>query len=282
MASDEVPILNPTVDIGVILGEDIGAKDVLPPVLEPELPPFVDRPFEAATYQPRTHALTPGDSQEDWRLRIHFWSPTLVWEASCGGPHIGRCCWVRAFLLRTGTNEGRATTIWGPSGEMVGHHGLVPLFIDRGVDFDPLHLLGVIPNAADLRMVRYSWFLDHFTDLQPVTPKKVAQYACGFLMYHLGTTMFANTENTVGLYILGALVHLPQVVEYDWGGTGLATLYCYISSISRRKAYLLGGYWRVWELWVYTYFTSLAPVPVRPIELSVPRSRYYNSQFEQH
>ncbi|XP_028116140.1 uncharacterized protein LOC114313905 [Camellia sinensis] len=32
-------------------------------------------------------------------------------------------------------------------------------------------------------------------------------------------------------------------------------------------------------LWVYTYFTTLAPVPVRLIELSVPRSRYYNSRF---
>ncbi|GMP27603.1 hypothetical protein CsSME_00003510 [Camellia sinensis var. sinensis] len=53
-----------------------------------------------------------------------------------------------------------------------------------------------------------------------------------------------------------------------------------MSSISRRKANSLGGYWRVWELWVYTCFTSLAPVPVRPIELSVPHSQYYNYQFE--
>ncbi|KAL7244243.1 hypothetical protein ACSBR1_016472 [Camellia fascicularis] len=96
-------------------------------------------------------------------------------------------------------------------------------------------------------------------------------------MYLLGTTLFANRENTVGLHLLGTLVHLPQVIEYDWGGAGLATLYCYMSFVSCRKADSLGGYWRVWELWVYTYFTSLASVPVRPIELSVPCSRYYNS-----
>ncbi|GMP24782.1 hypothetical protein CsSME_00001933 [Camellia sinensis var. sinensis] len=35
--------------------------------------------------------------------------------------------------------------------------------------------------------------------------------------------------------------------RYDWGGAGLATLYSYMSSVSRRKADLLGGYWRVWE-----------------------------------
>ncbi|XP_028073225.1 uncharacterized protein LOC114275391 [Camellia sinensis] len=51
-------------------------------------------------------------------------------------------------------------------------------------------------------------------------------------------------------------------------------------SVSRRKANSLGGYWRVWELWVYTYFISLALVPVRPLQLSIPHSRYYNSRFE--
>ncbi|KAL7178746.1 hypothetical protein ACSBR1_042158 [Camellia fascicularis] len=51
-------------------------------------------------------------------------------------------------------------------------------------------------------------------------------------MYLLGNILFANRENTVGLYLLGALVHLPQVAEYDWGGAGLATFYCYMSSIS--------------------------------------------------
>ena len=61
-------------------------------------------------------------------------------------------------------------------------------------------------------------------------------------MYLLGTTLFANKENTVGIYLLGTLVHLLRVAEYDWGGASLATLYCYMSSVSRRKADLLGGY----------------------------------------
>ncbi|KAL7175261.1 hypothetical protein ACSBR2_028965 [Camellia fascicularis] len=73
-------------------------------------------------------------------------------------------------------------------------------------------------------------------------------------MYLLGTTLFANRENNMGLYLLEALVHLLQVIEYDWGGTGLATLYCYMSYVSRRKVDSFGGYWRVWK--VHLIFTS--------------------------
>ncbi|KAI7979642.1 Protein MAINTENANCE OF MERISTEMS, partial [Camellia lanceoleosa] len=143
-----------------------------------------------------------------------------------------------------------------------------------------LQLLGAIPDTTSRGMVRYSWFYDHFFGTQPVTVNEVAQYTRGFLTYLFGTTLFANRENTVRLYILGALVHLSRIADYDWGGTGLATLYCYMSSISRHKADSFGSYWRVWELWVYIYFTLLASVSVRPIKLSVPCSRYYNSRFE--
>ncbi|KAF5934589.1 hypothetical protein HYC85_030760 [Camellia sinensis] len=64
-------------------------------------------------------------------------------------------------------------------------------------------------------------------------------------MYLLGTTLFVNRENTVGLYLPRELIRLPRVVEYDRGVASLATLYCYISPVSRRKADSLGDYWRV-------------------------------------
>ncbi|KAL7172465.1 hypothetical protein ACSBR2_032035 [Camellia fascicularis] len=76
-------------------------------------------------------------------------------------------------------------------------------------------------------------------------------------MYLLCTTLFANRENTVGMYFLRALVRLPRVTEYDWGGTSLATLYCYMSSVSRRNVDLLGGYWRVWEVHVSPLYFSI-------------------------
>ncbi|XP_028054444.1 preprotein translocase subunit SECY, chloroplastic-like [Camellia sinensis] len=53
MASDEVSILDLAIGIGAALGADMEVDDAL------ALPLLVDRPFDAATYQPRTHAPPP-------------------------------------------------------------------------------------------------------------------------------------------------------------------------------------------------------------------------------
>ena len=84
--------------------------------------------------------------------------------------------------------------------------------------------------------------------MEPGTPEETEQYTRGFLMFLFGTTLFADRGNTVGLYLLSALVDLSQVSRYDWGGAGLATLYCYMSATSRGQGDLLGGYWRAWEV----------------------------------
>ncbi|KAL7179333.1 hypothetical protein ACSBR1_042676 [Camellia fascicularis] len=67
-------------------------------------------------------------------------------------------------------------------------------------------------------------------------------------MFLLSTTLFMNKWNTVGLYLLRALVTLPRVWFNNWGGAGLATLYGYMSSTSRTKGEQVGGYWRAWEV----------------------------------
>ncbi|KAI7986318.1 Protein MAINTENANCE OF MERISTEMS, partial [Camellia lanceoleosa] len=186
-----------------------------------------------------------------------------------------------------------------------------------------VYLLGAHPpvDRASGR-VRYTWFSSHFrrVEMEPGTPEKAAQYARGFLMFLFGTTLFADRGNTVGLYLLSALVDLSQVKWYDWGGAGLATLYCYISATSRRWGDLLGGYWRAWEvlsalliyifalhylytartmyfthcilplvlciyilhcfpqLWVYAYFSILAPEMVVEGPLVTPYSLVFEGQ----
>ena len=74
-------------------------------------------------------------------------------------------------------------------------------------------------------MVRYSWFEEQFRGVEPKTVKQTEQYARGFLMFLLGTTLFLNRWNTIGLNFLSALVVLQRVPFYDWGGAGLTTFY---------------------------------------------------------
>ncbi|CAL5404964.1 unnamed protein product [Camellia sinensis] len=114
-----------------------------------------------------------------------------------------------------------------------------------------MYLLGARPPVDRVSgRVRYTWFSSHFrrAEMVPETPEETEQYARGFLMFLFGTTLFADRGNTVGLYLLSALVDLSQVHRYDWGGAGLATLYFYMSATSRERGDLLGGYWRAWEV----------------------------------
>ncbi|KAL7258561.1 hypothetical protein ACSBR1_004648 [Camellia fascicularis] len=143
MASDEVPILDPIIGIGAALGANMEAEDA------PALPPLVDRPFDATTYLSRTHAPPPGGIlrfeglipgiDEDILLR----EPTEHLSADASmviARRIGcyrsiSSPWRWAYI-----DEGRVTVVRGPGREMVGHHRLIPLLIDRGADSDPLRL----------------------------------------------------------------------------------------------------------------------------------------------
>ncbi|XP_028099675.1 protein MAIN-LIKE 2-like [Camellia sinensis] len=106
--------------------------------------------------------------------------------------------------------------------------------------------------------------------------EEAERYARGFLMFLLGTTLFADRANTVPLCLLSALVDVTQILRYDWGGAALATLYGYMSSSSRLSGQLLGGYWQAWELWVYAYFPRLASVPDEETPLGVPFSHCFD------
>ncbi|GMP80647.1 hypothetical protein CsSME_00035667 [Camellia sinensis var. sinensis] len=127
--------------------------------------------------------------------------------------------------------------------------------------------------------VRYTWFSTHFRRTKPETPEEIAQYTRGFLMFLLGTTLFSDRGNTVGLYLLSALVDLSQVSHYDWGGVGLATLYCYMSVTSRGRGNIVGGYWRAWELWVFAYFPTLASELEVEVPLMIPYSLVFEGQY---
>ncbi|GMP96823.1 hypothetical protein CsSME_00045303 [Camellia sinensis var. sinensis] len=72
-------------------------------------------------------------------------------------------------------------------------------------DAAQLYLLGTQASLARAGFVRYSWFESHFR-IQPalaeeaqMTREEVDQYTRGFIMFLLGTTLFADRANTVPL-----------------------------------------------------------------------------------
>ncbi|KAL7214675.1 hypothetical protein ACSBR1_026959 [Camellia fascicularis] len=272
MASDEVRIPDPTIGISTSLGANMEVE-------EAALLPLAEKPFNAATYQPRTHVPPPGSIfrfkgfipglDEDTLLREpmeHISTDasmvrTLV-DAAGFGPFCSRLIQMKAESWLYGalverwwdtTDSFHFSSTREMTLTLYDFLMLTGLRVEVGgpVPFNPdmtqwrdaqLQLLKAIPNTTSHGMVCYSWFLEHFSGTQPATAGEVAQYARGFLIYLLNTTLFANRENTVGLYILRALVHLPRVVEYNWSGASLATLYCYTSFVSHCKADPLGGY----------------------------------------
>ncbi|XP_028126244.1 protein MAIN-LIKE 2-like [Camellia sinensis] len=139
-----------------------------------------------------------------------------------------------------------------------------------------IYFLGKMSPLARPGFVRYSWFESHFrvqpalAEEAPMAQEEVEQYARGFLMFLLGTTIFADRANTVPLCLLSALVDVTRILRYDWGAASLATLYGYMSSASQCSGQLLEGYWRAWELWVYAYFPRLTPVLDEDTPLVVP------------
>ncbi|XP_028117850.1 protein MAIN-LIKE 2-like [Camellia sinensis] len=105
---------------------------------------------------------------------------------------------------------------------------LIPVDTDIGEwEVAWIHLLGAHPSLYRSAIVRYSWFTEQFRGSEPKTPEEMEQYVWGFLMLLLGTTLFLNRWNTVGLYLLSTLVTLPRGRFYDWGGVGL---YGYMNS----------------------------------------------------
>ncbi|XP_028074674.1 protein MAIN-LIKE 2-like isoform X2 [Camellia sinensis] len=111
------------------------------------------------------------------------------------------------------------------------------------------YLLGAYPPIyRSSGSVRYTWFTEQYRGTVPETVEATEQYARGFLIFLLGTTLFSNRGNTVGLHLLSALVDLSQVRHFDWGDAGLTTLYCYMSATSRGCGNIVGGYWRAWKL----------------------------------
>ncbi|KAI7985389.1 Protein MAIN-LIKE 2, partial [Camellia lanceoleosa] len=97
------------------------------------------------------------------------------------------------------------------------------------------------PVPYDADMGEYTWFSGQFKGTMPETIEEIEQYARGFLMFLIGTTLLSDRGNTVELYLLSALVDLSQ-------------------------------------LWVYAYTPTLAPELEVEVPLEIPYSRRFEGQ----
>ncbi|GMQ06338.1 hypothetical protein CsSME_00050969 [Camellia sinensis var. sinensis] len=68
------------------------------------------------------------------------------------------------------------------------------------------YLLGAHPLIdRSSGRVRYTWFTEQYRRTTPETFEAIQEYARGFLMFLLETTLFSDKGNTVGLYLFSAL-----------------------------------------------------------------------------
>ncbi|KAL7258440.1 hypothetical protein ACSBR1_004547 [Camellia fascicularis] len=224
-AVPEVPMLPPAPGVeepmideanGAVedIAADITANEIYPPEPEPKFLPLRVRPFDPATYHPHTHAMALGNM-----LRFK--------DFTQGTP--------KDFLLRERASHLSHDTSKCFGGDVVGHHQLL-LFSSTGkmtitpYDFSMITGLRIggdpIPFDIDMGQWEAAW-ISLLRARPPLDRLAMVRW------------------NTVGLYILSALVVLPQVHFYDWGGTALASLYGFMSSDSGKKGNKVGGYCRV-------------------------------------
>ncbi|KAI8547454.1 hypothetical protein RHMOL_Rhmol07G0197100 [Rhododendron molle] len=111
--------------------------------------------------------------------------------------------------------------------------------------------LGKVPPLHSRGHIDLAWLSKTFMKTDILTQVSVEQLVRAFLLYVLGQTLFANKDSSVHTQFLVLLQHLEAIREFDWGASALATLYGNPGACSRDKSPILGGHYRVLELWAF-------------------------------
>nr|XP_027060847.1 protein MAIN-LIKE 2-like [Coffea arabica] len=109
--------------------------------------------------------------------------------------------------------------------------------------------LGWVPAFASAGAIRVTDILSFYKDkaIDENDDVQLAHLTRAFFLYMLGRTLLSNTAETIHLCCLPALEDVDRIGDYNWGGAGMATLYRFMSAVSRRRTKSLGGYSFVWE-----------------------------------
>ncbi|CDP20769.1 unnamed protein product [Coffea canephora] len=113
--------------------------------------------------------------------------------------------------------------------------------------------LGWVPAFASAGAIRVTDILSFYKDkaIDENDDVQLAHLTRVFFLYMLGCTLLSNTAKTIHLCCLPALEDVDRIGDYNWGGAGMATLYRFMSAVSRQRTKSLGGYSFVWEVWAY-------------------------------
>nr|XP_027083653.1 protein MAIN-LIKE 2-like [Coffea arabica] len=130
--------------------------------------------------------------------------------------------------------------------------------------------LGWVPAFASAGAIRVTDILSFYKDkaIDENDDVQLAHLTRAFFLYMLGRTLLSNTAETIHLCCLPALEDVDHIGDYNWGGAGMATLYRFMSAVSRRRTKSLGGYSFVWEVWAYEIL-QLSPYKLKQDERDV-------------
>ena len=103
-------------------------------------------------------------------------------------------------------------------------------------------MLGVVPGRKSYKKLYVNALASHLSSYRPEFEWRFDQMARAFILYLLGSTIFCDTNSTVGLHFIPILRDFDQMRDYDWGSPALAYLFHCMDKISRGAAKFC-GFW---------------------------------------
>ena len=133
---------------------------------------------------------------------------------------------------------------------------LYPMTADRVAYIQTL--LGIVPEMKGTHSLKFDSIRAHYTRERVAAAtigQEIDQVVRSFMLYLLGTTLFADTASFLDLVFVMPLRDLDLVASYDWGSYALAYLYRGMDE-TVRKARHFCGFWHVVLVCSLTFFCS--------------------------
>ncbi|XP_020528826.1 protein MAINTENANCE OF MERISTEMS-like isoform X1 [Amborella trichopoda] len=141
-----------------------------------------------------------------------------------------------------------------------------------------IEFLGNYHIGDKLNRLKHTWLRAKFEQL-PKKPTKIKllQHTRAYLLYLVGTTIFADTsqDSTLTSY-LQLFGDLDEAEKYAWGATTLTFLYGSLSKIVDGDTHFSGST-TLLQRWIYEHFPALSSKPTT-ITIEMPRASKWKKQ----